>query len=237
VLASGFLVLSSRWQGWPFLWHIRERKDYSPWWSVALRDTLIRSMAVLNPNPYVICSHNARERCEESCGVFLHGRYSGGNRRTGPLNPKYPTCFIKEWRHKSITLICYQFRTAAVTRNYLRGVYSSTGQCWLVLNGKYVRIFRNVVDERQRVPILSWGQRIWSCNFHRSDFEWSYWTSEVAERGRVFAVSLSPMTRVSIFEVIHYWFTHSRPPEIFAQETRKCVSLQVVLRKQDHLID
>jgi hypothetical protein len=124
-----------------------------------------------------------RERCVKSCGVFLHGRYSGGDRRTGLLNPQYPTCFIKVWRHKSVTLICYQFRTAAATCNYLRDVYSSTGQCWLVLNGKYVRIFRNVVDEHQRLPILSWGQSIWSCNFHRSDFEWSYWTSEVDKRG------------------------------------------------------
>ena len=51
--------------------------------SAALRDTLIRSMAVLNPNPYVIFSHNARELCEESCGVFLNGRYSRGDRSRG----------------------------------------------------------------------------------------------------------------------------------------------------------
>ena len=63
--------------------------------SAALRDTLIRSMAVLNPNQCDF-SHNARELCEESCGVFLHGRYSRGDRGTGALNPKYPTCFIKE---------------------------------------------------------------------------------------------------------------------------------------------
>jgi hypothetical protein len=34
--------------------------------------------------------------------------------------------------------------------------------------------------------------------------EWSYWISKVAERGRVFAASLLPPTRVALFDVILY---------------------------------
>jgi len=148
--------------------------------------------------------HIMRESCVKSRmeTFFMAGTLGVIARRTGPLNLQYPTGFIEEWRYKSRTLICYQFRTAAVTRNYLRGVYSSTGQFWLILNGKYLRIFRKVADERQQVPIFSWGQRIWFCNVHRSDFEWSYWTSDVAERCHVFAVSLLPLTRVALFGVI-----------------------------------
>jgi len=80
VLASGFLVLSSHWPGVTICLACKRKWDYRPWWSAAFRDKLIRNMAVLDPNPYEICSYNPRELCEESCGVFLHGRYSGGDR-------------------------------------------------------------------------------------------------------------------------------------------------------------
>ena len=68
-----------------------------------------------------------------------------------------------------------------------------------------------MVNKSQKILILSWGERIWSTNIHGSDLKRVGGLSNFSKGCCVFALLFSPVTLVTLPDVIFNVLSHSWP--------------------------
>jgi hypothetical protein len=123
---------------------------------------------------------------------------------------KFTSLFKKHWGEWP-SLISHQNCTRAMCRYRVarERPYASFGSN--ILYGFCLWVLSKMVNESQKILILSWGERIWSTNIHGSNLKrvgrlWKFFKG-----CRVFAPLFSPVTLVTLSDIVFNVLSHSRP--------------------------